>query len=56
MANNNASDIIDIKGLLSQYLSKWYLFVISVAVCGILALLFTKIKKPVYGVRANVLI
>ena len=56
MANNNASDIIDIKGLLAQYLSKWYLFVISVAVCGILALLFTKVKKPVYGVRANVLI
>lgn len=56
MANHQNSDFIDIKGLLKQYLSKWYLFLISVAVCGILAVLFIKVRQPTYGVRANVLI
>ena len=56
MENNKNSDFIDIKGTLAQYLSKWYLFVISVAVCGILAVLFVKMRQPTYGVRANVLI
>jgi len=56
MANNNASDLIDIKSLLLQYLSKWHLFAISVAACLLIAVVFIKVKKPVYGVRANVLI
>lgn len=56
MANNQNSDFIDIKGLLKLYMSKWYLFLISVMVCGILAVLFVKMRQPTYGVRANVLI
>ncbi len=56
MANNHTSDFIDIKGLLRQYLSKWYLFVISVVVCCGIALLFCKARQRTYGVRANVLI
>lgn len=56
MAKKNSSDFIDFKSLFSQYLSKWYLFVISVIVCVGLAYLFTKVRTPKYLVRANVLI
>lgn len=56
MAKKNNSDFIDIKSLINQYISKWYLFVISVLVCCSLAWLYTKIKNPEYAVRANVLI
>lgn len=56
MANNHNSDFIDIKGLLRQYLSKWYLFVISAVVCGGIALVFCKARQRTYAVRANVLI
>lgn len=56
MENNRNSDFIDIKGTIALYLSKWYLFVISVAICGLLAVLFLKMRQPTYGVRANVLI
>lgn len=50
------SEFVDISALFRQYLSKWYLFVISVAVCGSLAFFYTKVKHPVYSVNANVLI
>lgn len=56
MANNNTSDLIDIKSILTQYASKWYLFAISIVVCLCIGVAFIKFKKPVYGVRANVLI
>ena len=56
MAKRHSSDFIDIVGLFRQYLSKWYLFVISVIVCGGLAYFFTTINHPTYAVRANVLI
>jgi capsular exopolysaccharide family len=56
MSENKASDLIDVSALLKQYLSKWYLFVISVCVCCLLALFVIKVRKPTYGVRANVLI
>lgn len=56
MSVKNTSDFIDIKALLKQYLSKWYLFVISLIVCGSLAYVYVKVKQPVYGVRANLLI
>lgn len=55
MSENN-SEIIDIRGILRRYLSKWYWFVISIAVCvGVGALISTMIK-PKYEVRANVLL
>ncbi len=53
---NKASDIIDIRGILKYYLSKWYLFVISVIACVAIALLYCHIRNDKYGVRANVLI
>lgn len=56
MAKRNHSDMIDIAGLLRTYVSKWYLFVISVACCLVLGLLFCRVHKTVYGVRANLLI
>lgn len=56
MARNNNSDFIDIAGLFKQYLSKWYLFVISIVVCCALAFVYTKVRLPEYAVNANVLI
>lgn len=53
---NNKSDIIDVVALLRQYASKWYLFAISVAVCVLLGGLYAMMKRPVYEVRANILI
>lgn len=53
---NKTSDIIDIRGVLKTYISKWYLFVISVIVCVGLGLLFCRVYNEKYGVRANVLI
>lgn len=50
------SEIIDIAGLLREYVSKWYWFAISVVVCCAAAFVYTKSKKPVYQVNANVLI
>ncbi len=56
MAANKNSDFIDIAGLLKQYVSKWYLFAISVVVCLGLAFAFVKIRQPEYAVKANLLI
>lgn len=56
MKQSNRSEIIDIAGLFRTYLSKWYYFAISVIVCCGAAYCYTKIKKPVYQVNANVLI
>lgn len=52
----HSSDIIDIPALIQQYRAKWYLFAISVAACGALAILWAKTHRPVYEVTANVLI
>lgn len=56
MEQKKKSDVIDISAQIQQYISKWYLFVISVVVCGVLALGVAMIKRPVYSVTANVLI
>ncbi len=56
MARRNSNDFIDVIALLKQYISKWYLFVISVLLCGGLAFFVTKVKKPEYSVNANLLI
>lgn len=55
MAARN-SDIIDLHALLRTYLSKWYLFVISIVACLVLGFLVCRIHKTKYGVRANILI
>ncbi len=56
MAKKTYSDIINVRSLLKSYVSKWYLFVISVVCCVAIGLLFCRIHKVIYGVRANVLI
>ncbi len=52
----NQNEIIDIPGLLHDYASKWYIFVISVVVCVGFAFLYSKIRQPEYSVHANILI
>lgn len=56
MAKRNHSDIINIRGALKLYWSKWHLFAISVFCCLVLGFLFCRMYKQKYGVRANVLI
>ncbi len=55
MAKKN-SDFINFREIFATYLSKWYLFAISVVVFGALGYLYSRTKNPIYGVRANVLI
>ncbi|MCH5328670.1 MAG: hypothetical protein J1E02_06585, partial [Coprobacter sp.] len=52
----NQNNDIDIAGLIKHYLKHWYLFVISIIACGVLAYGYTKIFKPVYLIKANLLI
>lgn len=54
--NNDRSEIIDISGILRQYVSRWYWFVISVIACCALAFVYIKIHKPVYQINANLMI
>lgn len=56
MAQKKQSDIINLRPLFKLYLSKWYLFVISVFCCLVLAFLFNRIRMEKFGVRANLLI
>ena len=55
MAKKN-SDFIDISALFKNYLSKWYLFVISIVCCLMVGFVATRVFKQKYGVRANILI
>lgn len=55
MSENN-SEIINIRGILRRYLSKWYWFVLSIVVCVGLGLLASMLVKPKYEVRASVLL
>ncbi len=50
------SELIDVKGILKTYLSKWYWFVISVVCCLIVGYLFTKTMRPQYEVKANIIL
>lgn len=56
MARQKKSDFIDFRGIIGEYMSKWYWFVISIFVCCCIGFLATKIFKPKYAVNANVLI
>ena len=56
MAKKTNPDFFDISSLFKTYMSKWYYFAISVVVCVGLGFVYTKMKQPVYEVRANVLI
>ena len=50
------SDIINIGTIFNSYLSKWYLFVISIIGCLILGFLYIRVHQTKYGIRASVLI
>ncbi len=54
--DKNTSDFRDLKGLLRQYISKWYYFAISIVIMGVLGLIFATVKKPVYQVNANIVL
>lgn len=56
MAKKTNPDFFDVSSLFKTYMSKWYYFAISIVVCCCLGYVYTKIKQPVYEVRANVLI
>lgn len=56
MTNHKKSDFIDVRAIAQEYISKWYLFVISVIVCVAIGWIFAKINPPKYSVRANILI
>ncbi|MDE6277478.1 MAG: polysaccharide biosynthesis tyrosine autokinase [Muribaculaceae bacterium] len=49
-----SSEYFDIRGLLQGYVSHWYLFVLSVIICVAAGFMYTRINKPLYGVRANI--
>ncbi|MDE6266008.1 MAG: polysaccharide biosynthesis tyrosine autokinase [Muribaculaceae bacterium] len=53
LSNN---DFFDLRGTLNKWMSKWYWFAISAFVCVSLVFVYTKIKKPIYLVQADVLI
>ena len=53
---NSALIDIDFSGLIKKYLKNWYLFVISVVVCGAITYLYTKTKKDIFLVKADILI
>lgn len=46
----------DFSGLIKKYLKNWYLFAISIIVCGAITLAYLKIKKDVYLIKADILI
>lgn len=56
MAKRKKSDFIDVRAVVQEYLSNWYLFAVSVVVCLALGWVATRIIKPKYAVHANVLI
>lgn len=56
MAKQKKSEFIDIQGVLREYMSKWYWFLISLIICIGIGFLVAKKNKPIYEVDANVLI
>lgn len=55
MAKKN-SEFIDVKGLLSDYLRHWPWFVVSLVFFLGIGIMYTRVKKTQYAVRATVLI
>lgn len=50
------SEDFNLKEILTPYLEKWYYFLISLVIFGILGFLYIKKSSPVYQVQANLLI
>lgn len=53
---NSALIDFDFSGLIKKYLKNWYLFAISIIVCGAITFAYLKIKKDVYLIKADILI
>lgn len=53
---NKNSELTDYTQIIKKYLKHWKLFIISVVVCGALAFVYTKIRKEVYLIKADVLV
>lgn len=53
---SKSSEFIDLEGLLKQYKSKWYLFAISILICGGIAFAYAQLRQREYAVKANILI
>ncbi|MDE7111212.1 MAG: hypothetical protein K2O38_04855 [Muribaculaceae bacterium] len=52
----NKSELIDIKGILREFSAKWHWFLISVVCSCAVGFLVSKIVKPQYEIRANVIL
>lgn len=53
---NSALIDFDFSGLIKKYLKNWYLFAISIIVCGAITFAYLKTKKDVYLIKADILI
>ncbi|MEG1998790.1 MAG: polysaccharide biosynthesis tyrosine autokinase, partial [Bacteroidales bacterium] len=56
MNNIKDNDSLDLAGLIRNYIKNWKVFLITIAVCGLIAYLYTKIVPPTYQILANVLV
>lgn len=54
LGNNNKE--LDIKALIGKLLAKWYLYVIFVPICILLAVVYVKRSSPVYEINTTLLI
>lgn len=54
MSEKQQSEIINIGAILRQYLSKWYYFVASAAICVVLGFVFSLTILPSYEVKARI--
>lgn len=56
MEKKTASDFIDLRALWRDYLSRWYWFVISIFIAGLIGLFIISRQKTKYAITATVLI
>lgn len=54
--NNQKSDFIDVKSIVSDWIKHWWWFGVSVLACILLAVFYLSIRKPKYEVHASLLI
>ena len=54
--NNASENEFDLGTFIKKILHNWYVFVISVLICGILAFLVIRYSTPIYKINAKVLI
>lgn len=49
-------ELIDLRRVFLTWMTNWYWFVISVAVCLLAAFVYVRVKRPVYEIRSSILI